>query len=260
MALIALIAWMAPGGLAIASQTTDAEPDAREIARRAEDAMRSDSTYLAAAMTVRSPRLSSDRVVRFRSWDDRPGKRNMIRILSPAKDEGSGFLKLHPNLWMYVPRVERTMRIPPSMMLQPWMGSDLTNDDLVNESSEIDDYEHVFLRIDDEVPGAAGRSAYVIEYTPHEDAPVVWGKIRAWIDQEHYAPLRQEFFDERGSKIRVMSYSDLRKSGDRHFPHRWRVTPLEKPGHETEIQIEEVRFDQSFDDGIFTKRNLKKAR
>ena len=70
-------------------------------------------------MTVVSPRLSTPRVVRFRSWDDRPGRRALIRILAPPRDAGTAFLKIHPNLWMYVPRVERTLRIPPSMMLQP---------------------------------------------------------------------------------------------------------------------------------------------
>ena len=60
----------------------------------------------------------------------------------------NNFLKLHPNLWMWVPRVERTLRIPPSMMLQSWMGSDFTNDDLTRDSSEIDDYDHELLGID----------------------------------------------------------------------------------------------------------------
>lgn len=232
--------------------------DAREIARRAEDTMRSDSSFLEARMTVESPRLSKPRVISFRSSDDRAGKRSFIRILSPAKDEGTGFLKLHPNLWMYVPRVERTLRIPPSMMLQPWMGSDFTNDDLVNESSEIDDYDHRLLGIDPHPEGAEGLRAYVVEYTPHEDTPVVWGKIVGWIEIEHATPLRQEFYDEDGEKLRVMRFDQIREVQGRHVPHRWTMTPLDKKKHETRIEIEAIRFDVEFDDEVFTTRNLKK--
>ena len=234
--------------------------DAREIALRAEDTLRSDRTYLEAEMTVVSPRLVTPRVVAFRSWDDRARKRSLVNILTPPKDAGTAFLKIHPNLWMYVPRVERTVRIPPSMMLQPWMGSDFTNDDLVNESSDIDDYDHRLLGIDPAPEGADGARAYVVEYLPHEDAPVVWGRIVAWIETEHGTPLRQEFFDEDGAKLRVLRFDDIRNRSGRWVPHRWRMTPLHKEGHETRIEIRVFEFDASFEDSMFTTRALKKRR
>lgn len=235
------------------------EPTALEIARRAEAVLRSDHTFLEATMTVESPRLSAPRVVRFRSWDDRRNDRSFIQILAPPKDAGSTFLRLPPNLWTYVPRVERTMRIPPSMMLQPWMGSDFTNDDVVNESNEVEDYDHRLLRIDEGV-GSDGLRAYVVEYVPHEETPVVWGKILAWIEVEHATPLRQEFYDEDGAHVRTLTFADIRPIGRRQVPHVWTMRPLEKEGHETRIRIDEFLFDQSFDDDVFTTRNLKRRR
>jgi outer membrane lipoprotein-sorting protein len=232
--------------------------DPREVALRAENSLRSDRTFMAAAMTIRSPRLSQPRVVVFKSWDDRSEKRSFIRIEAPAKDKGAAFLKLHPNLWSYVPRVERTLRIPPSMMLQPWMGSDFTNDDLVNESSTIDDYDHEMLGIDPATGGVAGNAAYVLEFIPHEDAPVVWGKIVTWIAIEHGTQLRQQFYDEDGEKLRTILFEDIREVGGRHVPHHWEVMPHGKEGHSTLIEISEFRFDEEFDDDIFTTSNLKR--
>ncbi len=232
--------------------------DARELARRAEDNMRADRTMMRATMTVLSPRLSRPRVVAFRSWEDKTRKRSLIRIDRPAKDEGTGFLKLHPNLWMYIPRVERTVRIPPSMMLQSWMGSDFSNDDLVRESSEIDDYDQRLLGIDPGTSGSVDRRAWVVEYRPHEDAAVVWGRIVAWLDFDSATPLRQDFFDEDGERIRVMRFGDFQKIGPRLVPHHWKMTPLDKPGHSTTIDIQEIRFDPELDPGLFTTRNLKR--
>jgi outer membrane lipoprotein-sorting protein len=236
-----------------------ADLDAKEIARRAEDVLRSDGTYMQATMTVTSPRLSSPRKVRFQSWDDRRSDRAFIRILSPPKDEDSTFLRIPPNLWTYVPRVERTMRIPPSMMLQPWMGSDFTNDDLVNESSDVDDYDHRLLGIE-EVDGEQGLRAFVVEYVPHEETPVVWGKIVTWIEVEHATPLRQDFHDEDGVLVRSMQFERIREVQARRVPHVWVMRPVEKKGHETRVQLEEIRFDQTFDEEIFTTRNLKRRR
>jgi len=232
--------------------------DARTLARRAEGSLRSDRTYLAARMVIESPRLTAPRKVAFESWEDAPAKRSFIRIREPAKDAGTGFLKLHPNLWMYIPRVERTVRVPPSMMLQSWMGSDFTNDDLVRESSELDDYDHAVLGIETEPPGSPGRRAYVVDYIPHEEAPVVWGKIRAWIDIENGMPLAQDFFDEDGERLRELRFGDFRELDGRHVPHRWELTPLDKQGHKTLIELLEIEFDAPMKDDVFTKRNLKR--
>ena len=252
---------VAPAPVATAGQLEPAPEglDARAIAERVEDVFRGDSSYLEATMTVVSPRLPAPREVRFKAWDDRPRKRSFIRILAPAKDRGMGFLKLHPNLWNYIPRVERTIRVPPSMMLQSWMGSDFTNDDLVRDSSQLDDYDHALLGVDPEGGGDVSREgarAFVLEYRPHEDAPVVWGRIVTWVEAERYAPLRQEFYDEGGEKLRLMRFGDIREVQGRSYPHAWSMVPLDKEGHETRIQVHAVRFDEVFDDTIFTKRNL----
>jgi outer membrane lipoprotein-sorting protein len=250
--------WLAGPGGAAELEPPPPELSGSDVARRAEDTLRSDATYLEATMTVVSPRLPQPREVKLRSWDDRLNKRSFIRILAPPKDAGTGFLKLHPNLWMFVPRVERTLRIPPSMMLQPWMGSDFSNDDLVNESSEIEDYDHRLLGVDPAAGPDGSLRAYVVEYLPHEDAPVVWGRIVAWIEVLHGTPLRMDYYDEAGERLRELSFDQIRPVQGRHFPFRWSMTPLDKKGHETRIEVEEIRFDQTFDEDIFTTRQLKR--
>jgi outer membrane lipoprotein-sorting protein len=253
------LAWILAGAPV---RGADLEPapegqDARSIAMRAEDALRGERTRLEAKMIVKSSRLSRSREVRFRSLDDRPGKRSFIRVLAPAKEEGTAFLKLHPNVWMYEPREGRTTRIPPSAMREPWMGSYFTNDDLVNESSKIDDYDHRLLGVDPKPDGIADLRAYVVEYVPREDTPIVWGKIIAWIETEHGTPLRQELYSGDGALRRVVHFGGIREVQGRHFPHVWSVRPVEEKGNETRIEVEEIRFDMDFDESVFTTRHLK---
>lgn len=249
-----VLAWQ---GRAAAAELLPA-PDgvkASEVARRAEGNLRSDRTYFKGRMTVESPRLARPRVIEFTSWEDSSAKRSFIRIRKPAKDAGTGFLKQHPNLWMYVPRVERTVRVPPSMMSQSWMGSDFSNDDVVRDSSEVDDYDHRLLGVD-----PSHDNAYVLEYIPHEGVAVVWGRIVAWIDPDRGVARRQEFYDEDEQKLRLLVFDDMREQDGRLVPHRWTLTPLDKEGHETVIEVEEIRFDTEFDDSIFSRRNLEKGR
>ena len=162
-------------------------------------------------------------------------------------------------LWTFLPRVERTTRIPPSMMLQPWMGSDFTNDDLVRESSLVDDYEPSDLGVQE----VEGRSLRGVQLVAREEAPVVWARIEVWVDPELLAPVLMTYYDEpeagKFEPIRVMRYSDVREVQGRPLPHAWEMTPLDKPGNITSMQIEEAVFDEPLDDDIFTQSNLKRS-
>ena len=231
--------------------------DADEIVRRAEDALRGDTAHMKMTMKITTPRWK--RELSMRSWDDRHNDRSFIRILAPQKDRGTGFLHIGNTMWTYLPRVERTTRIPPSMMLQPWMGSDFTNDDLARDSSLIDDYTPRYLGQRE----IEGQLAYGVELIPKEDAPVVWSKIEAWVVAENFAPLLYEYYDEPDpgvfEAIRRMHFSDVRDVKGRPLPHYWLMKPLDKPGHTTEITLEEAVLDEPLAEEIFTHANLKRA-
>ncbi len=259
-------------GLALAQETAPAatEPvgsprheiraldiDADELVRRAEDALRGDTAQMKAKMTITTTRWT--RELSFRSWDDRHRDRSLTRILSPKKDRGTGFLRVGNTLWTYLPRVERTTRIPPSMMLQPWMGSDFTNDDLARESSMVEDYSARVLGERD----IDGTRAWGVELIPNEDAPVVWSKIEAWVVAERFAPLLYLYYDEpergRFELVRRMRFSDVRDVAGRPVPHYWVIEPLDRPGNSTAIRLDEFVLDEPLDDSLFTQDNLKRS-
>ena len=225
---------------------------ADEAAHRAmqalQDLLRSQTSI--ASYTMQVSTSDWQRSVHFQAWDDRPGKRFFIRILAPQKDAGSGYLKLGGNLWMYLPRLERDIRIPPSMMLSSWMGSDFTNDDLVKSSSVLDDYTHRII--------ARGKDDFTIESLPKEDAPVVWGKLLHVVRNDGI-PLSEAFYDEHGKQVRLLSFSDVKLLGGRMIPSRWLMQPLDEPGKQTELILESVRFDPPLDDSLFTRARLKRT-
>ncbi len=232
-------------------------PSAREIVERAEDALRGDTADMVAAMTITTPRWK--RVVRFHSWDDRLGDRSFIRILEPKKDRGTGFLRHAETFWTYLPRVERTMRIPPSMMLQSWMGSDFTNDDLARDSSLIDDYEASVIG-EKQIEGVSSIGVLLV---PKEEAPVVWARVEIWLERARFAPLLYLYYDEseegKFELVRRMIFSDVQDAQGRPMPRVWLIEPLDKPGHSTRIDLEAITLDEKFPDDLFTQKNLRRS-
>lgn len=225
-----------------------AEPTPLEVVERADTVLWGKTLKADFDMTISTPTWT--RVLGLRVWMDRPAK-SFLRVLQPAKDAGISALRIGTEMWNYVPAIERTIKIPPSLMLQPWLGSDFTNDDLVKESSIVTDYTHKLLS----KPGADGKGSYVVEAMPKPDAAVVWGKI-VYEVRDDFVPLKEEFFDEHGRHVRTLTYSDIKKYDGHDVPTKWEMKPMDKPGKSTTIVLKTVSYDKPMDSAIYTMRNL----
>ena len=225
------------------------EPSGRDVIDREEKAFWGKTLQARLTMTVSTPRW--ERALELQTWMERP-RRSFIRILSPAKEAGIASLRIGTEMWNYLPAVERTIKIPPSMLTQSWMGSDFTNDDLVKESSIVDDYTQRITATDT----VGGAPVYVVELLPKPDAAVVWGRIVLLVRKADFLPAREEFYDERGTLVRVMTFSDVRVLGGRSIPTKWELRSMTKPGNFTTMLMKSVTYDASIPDEIFTQRNL----
>jgi outer membrane lipoprotein-sorting protein len=227
--------------------------DATEIIERMEDVMRGESSYAEMTMTIERPRYT--REVSMRSWA--LGTRySLILITSPARDKGTAFLKRDNEMWNYVPSIDRTIKMPPSMLSQSWMGSDFTNDDLVRESSTVDDYEHKILREEK----LDGREAWVLELIPKPETPVVWGKVLIWISKERYIQLRLENYDQRDNLASTIAMSDIRELGGRTIPTKMTLTPADKPDQNTVLTWQDMEFAIDLSESFFTQQNMRRIR
>lgn len=237
----------------VAGPAQAAEPTGQELVAHVERLLWGKTNQGLAEMTVITPRW--ERKIELRFWMERP-ERTFIRILAPAKEAGIGSLRIKAEMWNYLPAVERVIKIPPSMMLQPWMGSDMTNDDLVKESSAVEDYTHT-LGVNEEIGGV---KVYSVESTPKPEAAVVWGKIVYKIRISDRIPLRREYYDERGELIKVMSFLDVRELGGRMIPTRWQMQPVQKPQNRTIFTLKQMTFDAPLPADVFTLKNLQQTR
>jgi len=239
--------------LVLFSPVINAQEPARDIIKKSEDLMRGRTHTGKYTMTIVRP--DWQRSTEFKFWSEGVDKA-FILILAPAKDKGVTFLKIKNEMWNYIPKINRDVKIPPSMMLQSWMGSDFTNDDLVQESNIVTDYFHTLLGQEN----VAGYEAHKIELNPKPDAAVVWDKVIMWIAVENYIPLKEEYYNERGELIRTMLFSDIKKMGNRIIPAKFEVIEQKKPGHKTVMKLEDVTFDKPLKKSVFTKQNLRRVK
>jgi len=179
--------------------------------------------------------------------------KGMVKILKPEKDRDVGNLRLNLDLWQYLPNLEKIVKIPPSMMLQSWMGSDFTNDDLVKTSSLARDYDSQITKYE----VVNGVKTVVIVCHPKPTAPVTWGKVVAWIGLDGYVPIKQEFYLENGKLVKTMTGSKIKIFGKHKIPSIVEMKSLDR-NSTTTIEYITARFDDPIDGNIFRQEYLRK--
>lgn len=241
------------GTLLMASLRIEASPsDALEIARKLDNLYRSNSSFSEVEMEIVTPDWT--RTLDMQIWTAGIDK-TLVRILAPKKDRGVGTLRLGKEMWNYLPRVDKIIKIPPSMMMSSWMGSDFTNDDLVREFTLVKDFDFRLVR-----PEEAQNDLLYLEAKPKEGVPVVWSRILAAVRTADLIPVWEEYYDDRNTLIRRIDFSEVRKFGNREVPATLTLVPANKKGHKTVLRYKIIEFDRAVDDSIMTLRNLRSFR
>ncbi|MEO0582302.1 MAG: outer membrane lipoprotein-sorting protein [Bacteroidota bacterium] len=208
-----------------------------------------------AEMTMTIVRPTWTRSMSMKAWS-KGEDYSLILITGPARDKGSTTLKREKEMWNWVPRIERTIKLPPSMMSQSWMGSDFTNDDLVREVSLVTDYTHKMLGTEE----LEGRTCWKIQLIPKEDAAVVWGRVVMYIDQKDYLQLKTEFYDEEDFMVSMMKASQVEQMGGRPVAKKMELINQEEEGHKTVLEYQSLAFDIPIKEDFFSVQNMKRVR
>jgi len=240
------------GGLIIllGSQALWASINPTSVVESGESQMRGLSTQMVMKMNINHE--AYQRELKLRSWTEGKGK-SLVVILSPAKETGVTSLRVENQMWNFFPKTDQTVRVPTSVMLQSWMGSDFTNDDLMKLSSLSTDYNHKLIRTEK----IGKENIHLIECHPKPNAPVVWGKIKYWARASDNLPVKEEYFDEKGKLVRTLQLSGFKKMDDRVTPTVLKIKNVDSPLDETVVTYEKILFDRQIPSKWFEQETLR---
>jgi outer membrane lipoprotein-sorting protein len=247
LAIFALLALLGLGqGFAAAE-----DQRAREIVDQVDRLLRGKSSMATVEMQISTQNWQ--RTLAMQIWS-RGTENALVRINKPKKEAGTATLKVGNNIWNYLPKVNRTIKIPTSMMMASWMGSHFTNDDLVKESRLIRDY-FITISFAGERNGA---EVYEFTLTPKPEAAVVWGTVVLEVRQADLMPTWQRYYDEDDKLVRELAFSQYKMMGERLIPTRLVMQPVDKPGEQTAVTYDAITFDVEISKDTFSLRNLER--
>ncbi len=212
---------------------------------------RADGSTAVLEMTVTKPKRT--RTTKMRIWS-KGNDKSLIIIDSPAREKGTATLKVDRNLWNYLPRIKRTIRIPPSMMLSSWMGSDFTNDDLVQESSFQEDYSYELVGRSEDPPGL------IINFEAKPGVVGLWKRFEMILTLDGRFPVEARYYDRKNRLARTMTWEGIKNFYGIDVPTRMTIVPADKEGYKTEMTYLDIKFDSSISDSIFSLSRLEQSR
>ncbi len=247
LALVVTVGWIVLPGSASGQIPV---PDVRQVMDYIDDLYRAESSYSSMRMTV--VRERGTRELEMESWS-RGDDQALIVIRSPAREAGTATLRTDDGLWNYAPRADRLIRIPTGLLSDSWMGSHFTNDDLMRETSFLDDYD-VSLSAG-EWDGDEYLKATLI---PKPDAPVVYSQLVFFITPGDWVPVRWEYYDD-GKLIRSMTFDRIETIAGKLIPMRMVIIPEDDPEERTIVEYLELELDVPVDDQLFSRQGLRRA-
>ena len=229
-----------------------AAKDATTIVKESFDYMRGKASISTCTMLIHRP--DWQRSMTIKAWT--LGQTDSIfYITEPPKDAGNGTLKKSSEMWMFNPKVNRVIKLPPSMMSQAWMGSDFSNNDLSKTDSLIKDYVHTL----EKTATVKGKKVYFIKSMPKPNAPVVWGMQKLQIREDHIF-LQQDFYDEDIKLVKGLTMLDIKPMGGKLYPCKWRMQKADAKGEFTVVEYTKLEFKNSMPESRFTLSNLRNPR
>ncbi|HMO17622.1 MAG TPA: outer membrane lipoprotein-sorting protein [Oligoflexia bacterium] len=234
------------------------EPDAKELVKRAVEHWRGISSdekntgaETRAMMQIVRPSYTSN--LELHAFTG--GRKNsLVRFTAPPKDAGNATLMRGDEVWTYNPRTARVVKIPPSMKAQSWMGSDFSYQDLAKDDEIINQYDHVEIKRFEK----AGRSFRVVKCTPHDNAPVVWGKEELEIRDDYIIEVHR-YFDQKDNLVKTLTADESGMLGGRIYPIVMTMKN-EETGNSTKITHTFADFSVILEDNFFSVTNLRRGR
>ncbi len=186
-------------------------------------------------------------------------------FVDPPRDRGVKYLKIEDNMWMYLPSVDKIIKIAGHMLRQSMMGSDFSYEDALESTRLLEKYNAEivseeaiyiqFMKGDEKV--IKRRPCYVLDLTA-KVKEVTYYRRKIWVDKEVFLPVKEELFAKSGKKLKVMTLGNVNEFGKRNYPMYIAMRNLLRQDSLTEMMITKAEFDVKIPEDTFTQRNLQR--
>ncbi|MEK6793230.1 MAG: outer membrane lipoprotein-sorting protein [Spirochaetota bacterium] len=176
----------------------------------------------------------------------------IVKFTNP-EDEGTKYLKLNKDMWIYFPEDQETVKISGHMLKEGMMGSDISYEDALESDTLTTKYA---ISISGE-ENAGGRACYVLTLDAKvKDVP--YEKRKMWVDKETFVGWKQEMYAKSGKLLKESRTLKVETIGGRIYPVKVEMVNKLRKDTKTEFEQTDLVFDTPMNESEFTVRYLQR--
>jgi len=206
-------------------------------------------------MTITNSRgaVRERRIAQYR-MDKNGVESKLMFFLSPSDVRNTSFLSFSyedgrsDDQYIYLPALRRVKRIASDSKNDSFMGSDFTYDDMGSRHPDLD--THTVLRKET----VDGVSTLVVESIAKGDED--YPRTLSWVVEGEWFGLKKEFYLPDGTLGKTLTIDEYEAIDGIYVITDMTMRNLEENTC-TRIQMENVEFNQNFDDSFFSERQMK---
>ncbi|MBN1308549.1 MAG: outer membrane lipoprotein-sorting protein [Chitinispirillaceae bacterium] len=180
------------------------------------------------------------------------GNRSLV-LFTNAEDEGTKYLMLGDDLWIYFPEENDVVKISGHMLKEGMMGSDVSYEDAL-EADKLSDKYDVAITGEE---AYNGNDCHLLTLTAKgKDAP--YFKRVMWVEKRRFIAWKEELFAKSGRKLKVAKVLEVKEIGKMWYPVKVEMINTLRKNSRTVFTTESISLDAPLDESMFTMRNLRR--
>ncbi len=171
---------------------------------------------------------------------------SLVEFRMPATEKGKSLLMIAEDLWIYLPKVKKPVRIP----LQQRLVGDVSNGDMARANFAAD-YTATAAG-SEKVNGIDADIFDLVAKSPNK----TYNKIRYWVSKSDNRPVQAEYFTVSGQSLKTATFEDFRSEAGAVRPMRMVFRDSIDKNKKSILEFKTMT-KKTFDDSMFTKDYMK---
>ncbi len=180
------------------------------------------------------------------------GRKSLVTFTNP-EDNGTKYLKLGDNLWIFFPSENDVVKISGHMLKEGMMGSDVSYEDALE--ADLLSKKYTITMSGSET--LDGRECWVVQLEAKtKDAP--YHKRTMWVDKETFVGWKEQMYAKSGRMLKESRILEVKHLDGRHVPVKMEMENKLRRNSKTVFITESIDYSQSLPDDLFTMRSLRR--
>jgi outer membrane lipoprotein-sorting protein len=171
---------------------------------------------------------------------------SLVEYRSPPSEKGKSLLMIEEDLWIYLPKVKKPVRIP----LQQRLVGDVSNGDMARANFAVD--YGAALSGTETVNGIESYVLNLVAKSPKK----TYNKIRYWVSKADNRPVQAEYFTVSGQSLKTATFEDFRSEAGAVRPMRMVFRDSLNKNKKSILEFKSMT-KKTLNDSMFTKDYMK---